>query len=80
MALGLLKNILIGGILILPTRELYQYLTDRVGNYRELAPYFPLWKSLKVEEGFLGIIAVEHDYTSPDVPRIKKGTNGRALV
>jgi len=80
MALGILKGILIGGILILPTRELYQYLTDRVGNYRELAPYFPLWKSLTVKEGFLGIIAVEYDYASTDVPRIAKGTNGRALV
>ncbi len=32
MALGLLKGVLAGGILVVPTRELYQYLTDRVGN------------------------------------------------
>lgn len=42
MALGILKSLLIGGILILPTRDLYQYLTDRVGNLPELEPYFPL--------------------------------------
>lgn len=79
MALGILKKILIGGALILPTREMYKYLTDRVGNFRELSPYFPLWKALDVEEGLLLIIAIEHDATSDEVPRIKKGTDGRAL-
>jgi hypothetical protein len=80
MALGILKGVLIGGILILPTRELYQYLTDRVGNFRELEPYFPMWKALECEEGFLAVIAVEHDRASLDVDRIPKGTNGRHLV
>jgi hypothetical protein len=80
IAVGLLKKVLIGGVLILPTREFYQYLTDRVGNFRELAPYFPVWKALNIDEGFLGIIAVEHDHASTDVPRIEKGTNGRAMV
>lgn len=80
MALGILKEALIGGILILPTREMYNYLTDRIGNFPELAPYFPLWRALQCDEGLLGIIAVEHDAVSKDVPRIPKGTNGRALV
>ncbi len=80
MALGIIKGILLGGILILPTRELYQYLTDRIGNFRELAPYFPMWKALHCDEGFLAVIAVEHDGASTEVPRIRKGTNGRALV
>ncbi len=79
MALGILKGILIGGILILPTREMYHYLTDRIGNLQELEPYFPLWKSLKCEEGLLGVIAIEHDAVSKNVPRISKGTAGRAL-
>jgi hypothetical protein len=80
MALGIIKGMLVGGILILPTRELYQYLTDRVGNLNELAPYFPMWKALQCDEGFLAVIAVEHDQAGDDVPRIPKGTNGRALV
>lgn len=80
MAIGLLKNQLIGGILVLPTRKMYRYLTDRVGNFAELEPYLALWKSLSVEEGVLGIIKVEHDNVSRDVPRIPKGTNGRALA
>jgi hypothetical protein len=68
------------GFLILPSREFYQYLTDRVGNFRELEPYFPMWKSLNLPEKVLAIIEVEHDETSKKVPKIKKGTDGRALV
>lgn len=79
MALGIIKKVLIGGILILPTRNMYNYLTDRVGNFPEIEPYFPLWKSLNVEEGFLAVIAIEHEGVSKDVPRIPKATDGRAL-
>jgi len=79
MALGILKRVLIGGVLILPTRAMYKYLTDRVGNFPELEPYFPLWRALKVEEGLLAVIAIEHDAVSHSVPRIPKGTDGRAL-
>lgn len=80
MAIGLLKGQLIGGLLVLPTRKMYLYLTDRVGNFAEIEPYLTLWKSLNVNEGVLGIIKVEHDGVSKAVPRIPKGTNGRALV
>ncbi len=79
MALGILKDILIGGLLIVPTREMYNYLTDRIGNFRELEPYFPLWQSIRVKEGLLAVMAIEHDAVSKDVPRMKKGTDGRAL-
>lgn len=80
MAMGVMAGKLSGGILVLPTRALYAFLTDRVGNYRELEPYFPLWSSLRIDSGYLGVIAVEHDATSTDVPRIKKGTDGWALI
>lgn len=80
MSVGLLEDKLDVGILILPSRELYQYLTDRVGNYRELEPYFLMWKSLDLSKKVLAIIEVEHDGTSKSVPRISKGTDGRALV
>lgn len=80
MALGILKKMLIGGMLIVPTREMYQYLTDRVGNLPELEPYFPLWKNLVVHEGLLSVMAIEHDAVSREVPRIQKGTDGRALL
>jgi hypothetical protein len=79
MALGLLKGTLAGGILVVPSRELYKYLTDRVGNIAELEPYLDLWKSIPCKSGILEIVVIEHDATSFDVPRIPKGTSGRAL-
>jgi len=80
MALGILKESLIGGALVVPTREMYRYLTDRIGNLQELEPYFPLWKALHIDQGLLVVIAIEHDAVSSTVPRIKKGTDGRALL
>ena len=72
---------LVGGVLVVPTRTLYRYLTDRVGNLAELEPYFKLWKAtITWKDGVLAIVAVEHDGTDPNVPRISKGTDGRALV
>ncbi|MHB8322942.1 MAG: PDDEXK family nuclease [Candidatus Dormibacteria bacterium] len=80
MALGLIQGWLSAGILVLPSRNFYRYLTDRVGNFREIEGYFPLWRGLNVERGYLAVIEVEHDATDEAVPQIKKGTDGRALV
>jgi hypothetical protein len=79
MALGLFKGVLAAGILVVPSRELYRYLTDRVGNMSELDPYLDLWRSIPCKQGVLEIVAVEHDATSKKVSRIPKGTSGRAL-
>lgn len=79
MCLGMLKGALIGGVLILPTRKMYRYLTDRVGNFAEIEPYFPFWQSIPMQEGILAVIVIEHDAVSRGVPRIQKGTDGRAL-
>jgi hypothetical protein len=79
MALGMLTGVFLGGILVVPTRNMYYFLTDRVGNLEELEPYFPLYKSLNLKDGLFGIIAVEHDGLSEDPPRIPKGTDGRAI-
>jgi hypothetical protein len=78
MALAMLRGHLSGGILVLPTRALYQYLTDRVGNIDEITPYFELWNTLQISDCYLGVIAVEYDATSDDVALIPKGTDGRA--
>ena len=66
--------------LIVPSRALYSYLTDRVGNIQELEPYLKLWKSIPCKNGILEIVVIEHDATSQEVPRIPKGTDGRALA
>ncbi|HMY65140.1 MAG TPA: hypothetical protein PL048_00465 [Leptospiraceae bacterium] len=79
MALGLVKNILSAGVLVLPSRELYRYLTDRIGNFDEIEPYIELWKSLNLNSGILIIIVIEHDEESIEVKKIPKGTDGRAL-
>jgi hypothetical protein len=78
MALGLLKGVLAAGILVVPSRTMYNFLTDRVGNIAELDPYLDLWRSLPCTQGILEIVVIEHDATSTGVPRIPKGTDGRA--
>ena len=78
--LGHSQNILAGGVLVVPTRALYQYLTDRVGNFQELEPYFEVWRSYPLQEGMVIIIAIEHDGVQDDIPRIQKGTDGRVLI
>lgn len=80
ICLGVLKGVLIGGALILPSKSMYKYLTDRIGNYPEIEPYMPLWKLLPFIEGSIFIIIVEHDGVLENIPRIPKGTDGRALL
>ena len=70
---------LIGGFIVVPSDNLKKYLTDRIGNIGELRPYLRLWSSIPIKEGVLRIVVVEHDATSFDVPKIPKGTDGRAL-
>jgi hypothetical protein len=79
MALGLLKGVLAAGILVVPSANLAKFLTDRIGNYPKLVPYLELWSSVPCKSGVLEIIVVEHDEESYSVPRIKKGSDGRAL-
>lgn len=79
MTVGLLDGVLAGGVLILPSRNMYQYLTDRIGSYSEIEPYFPVWRNILINEGVLAVIEIEHDAESTDIPPIKKGTDGRAL-
>jgi len=82
IALGAMEGRISGGVLVVPSRVLYNFLTDRVGNDAELEPYKPLWR--RWDElpglGYLGIITVEHDTTSMDAEPIAKGTDGRALI
>lgn len=71
---------LAGGILVLPTRRLARFLTDRVGNFEELSRFFAVWEAHVWDRGAIAVIPVEHDGESVDVPRIAKGTDGRALL
>jgi hypothetical protein len=70
----------LGSFLVVPSNKLKVFLTDRIGNIGELKPYFPLWKTLSGIKGALRIVVVEHDSTSFEVPKIPKGTDGRAKI
>ncbi len=79
IAVGIIQNAIIGGILIIPIRNLAKYLTDRIGNYEEIEPYFPMYQNLKHLDGFMGIISVDYDDVSYDAPKIPKGKDGNAI-
>jgi len=80
MCLGVMNGELLAGVLVLPSNKLYPHLTDRVGNIRELMPYLPLWSSINIENGYIGLIVIEQDGEKDDAPLIPKGTDGRALL
>lgn len=80
LCLGLLRGETIGGVLVVPSRKLYKFLTDRIGNVAELEPYFEFWAATPCHAGVLEIIVIEHDAESFEVPRISKGTDGRSLL
>lgn len=81
--MGLLEKNIIAGVLILPSRAMYNHLTDRIGNFQELEPYFPVWKeaNYNITEGFLCIYEIEHDELTDDASyKIEKGTDGWNLL
>jgi len=80
LTLLLKTGVISAGLLVLPSRKLYMFLTDRIGNIQEIKPYFALWKSVPCRNAVLEIVVIEQDAISRDVPRIPKGTDGRALA
>lgn len=70
------------GVLILPSREHYEHLTDRIGNIAELSGYLSMWQGLgtHVERGLLAITVVEHDSLTDDPQHLylPVGNDGRA--
>ena len=77
IALGILEDKLIGGALIVPSRNLYCYLTDRVGSFSEISTYFPMWGKLDYHcECVISVFEVEYDKTDASLPLIKKGKDG----
>ena len=77
MVLGLKRGDIEAAVLVLPTRAMYKYLTDRVGNLDELKPYFEIWKRDDIK-GRLTVVAIEHDREDKSVAKIPKGTDGRS--
>lgn len=69
-------------VLILPSRNLYQHLTDRIGNIGELSGYLSMWMDMgkTVKRGLLAVSVVEHDYLTDDPTHkyLPTGIAGRA--
>lgn len=83
MCLALMSNVADAAVLVVPSWYLYPHLTDRIGNIRELQPYFYFWSQMSklVERGLLSVIEVEHDelFKSTDEGEfLLLGTDGRS--
>jgi len=82
LAIALSNGVVEIGVLIVPSRQLYEHLTDRIGNIGELSGYLSMWEGLKsgVSRGLLAITVVEHDALSTDsaLPYLDMGNDGRA--
>ncbi|PLK68698.1 hypothetical protein C0V73_22780 [Rhizobium sp. TH135] len=81
LAIALANKVVDVGVLIVPSRLLYEHLTDRVGNIYELSGYLEMWHGLgeAIESGVLAITVVEHDELTDDaVPFLTSGEDGNA--
>lgn len=82
LAIALESGIVGAGVLIVPSRALYEHLTDRIGNIGELSGYLRMWQSLgrSVECGLLAVTVVEHDRLTDDehISYLAVGNDGRA--
>lgn len=69
-------------VLIVPSRDMYPHLTDRIGNWLELSPYLHFWKKVGhfVKRGLLAVTVVEHDELTDDpaVPYFETGADGNS--
>jgi hypothetical protein len=63
MCLALTGDLGDAAVLVVPSSMLYVHLTDRIGNVKELEPYFYFWNMFArlVKKGLLAIVVVEHD-------------------
>lgn len=80
IAMALSQTSVAGGALVVPSTELAKYLTDRIGNIRELKPYLDIWKQWAQEHGLMKIYVVTYDGYDADTPLIPKGRDGNAAA
>jgi hypothetical protein len=83
MCLGLMGGLAEAAVLVVPSKNLYPHLTDRIGNIRELEPYFYFWNQFGrlIDRGLLAVIEVEHDelFKSTDLREfIPSGADGNS--
>lgn len=80
---AIMRNDASGGVVILPSAEMYAHLTDRIGNFREMEPYIDLYRQLdmlSVEPYFFGYIEIEQDGLSDTISYLSGRNDGLALI
>lgn len=82
LVIALKSGVIDIGVLIVPSRALYDHLTDRIGNIGELSGYLEMWADAgdAIERGLLAVTVVEHDHLTNDIdfPYLPRGNDGRA--
>jgi hypothetical protein len=84
ICLALMGGLIDAAIVIVPSNKLNVHLTDRVGNIRELQPYFYFWSAFgrSLTRGLLAIMEVEQDgliQSTDERMFIPRGEDGNAL-
>lgn len=84
ICLALMGGLIDAAIVIVPSNKLNVHLTDRVGNIRELQPYFYFWSAFgrSLTKGLLAIMEVEQDnliQSTDERDFIPRGEDGNAL-
>ena len=82
LVIALASGAIQAGVVIVPSRDCYAQLTERIGNIGELSGYLELWEAAKgrIKRGLLAISVVEQDEVTdaPNVPYLSVGKDGRA--
>ena len=83
LCLALMGGLIDAGVLVVPSFKLYPHLTDRIGNIRELQPYFYFWNRFGtlVDRGLLAVVEVEHDELQRSADQrefVPMGTDGNS--
>lgn len=71
LCMGIKHGDLQMAFLIMPIKHLAYYLTDRVSNYEELAPYFGLLDDFPIV-----VFGFDADHYDPTAPLLAKGRDG----
>jgi hypothetical protein len=84
ICLALMAGLVDAAVVIVPSKMLNPHLTDRVGNIRELQPYFYFWSAFgrSLIKGLLAIVEVEQDALVQSLDErdfIPRGPDGNAF-
>ena len=84
ICLALMGGLVDAAVVIVPSNLLNIHLTDRVGNIRELQPYFYFWSAFgrTLTKGLLAIVEVEQDGLTNSTDErdfIPRGEDGNAF-